>query len=211
MINRFKLLLLLIILAVLGVLFVQNQQPLSLKLLCPDTNSSCLYQTPQLPLAVWMGLFILMGTFTSLLWQLLNRFSYSSAKKKSYSSDVLYDREADLTTKRSRENTRYTTVAESRKSNVSESSVSDWENSRKSEDCQPQQPLESTVENSNPTSQTSTSSEYEIRREPENVTLSGTTYSYKFKEASDRESKQSNTPNLNKQSNLDDDDDEEWI
>ncbi len=211
MVNRFKLLLLLVILAVLGVLFSQNRQLLSLKLLCPDTNGSCWYQTPQLPLSVWMGLFILAGTLTSLVWQLLNSFSYSSAKKRSYSSDVLYDNGADLTTKRSRKNSRSTSVAQSRQSNVSESSASDWESSGKSEDWQPQQPLKSKVENSNPTSQTSSSSEYEIRREPENVTVSGSTYSYKFKEASDKEPKKPTTPNFNKESNLDDDDDEEWI
>ena len=210
MVNRFKLLLLLIILAVLGVLFVQNQQPLSLKLLCPDINNSCWYQTPQLPLSLWMGLFILAGIVTSLVWQILNSFSYSSAKKRSYSSDVLYDNGADLKTKGLSKNSRYKSSGQSTKSNVSEESASDWDNNIKTEDWQPQQSQKSTVENSNSTSQNSSSSQYEIKREPENVTVSGSTYSYKFKEARDKESKKPSTPNLNKESNLEDDD-EDWI
>lgn len=208
MVNRFKLLLLLVILAVLGILFIQNQQSLSLKLLCPDINNSCWYQTPQLPLSVWMGLFILAGIVTSLLWQILNRFSYSSTKKRSYSSDVLYDNGADILNKTSKTNSRYNPADEATRSSVSD--TSDWENSRKSEDWQPQQTQKSTVENSDLKSQSSSSSGYEIRREPKNVTVSGSTYSYKFKEASDKESNKPGTPNLNKEPNLDDDD-EEWI
>ena len=200
----------LVILVVLGILFAQNQQLLSLKLLCADINASCWYQTPQLPLSAWMGLFTLVGTLTSLLWQLLNRFSYSSTNKRSYSSDVLYDNGTDLTTRRSRVNPRHSSDTKSGESKVSESSASDWERSRKNEDWQPQQPLKSTTENSEPISQTPSQSEYEIRREPENVKVSGSTYSYKFKEASDKDSQKPNTPNLDKESNLDDDDDE-WI
>lgn len=210
MINRFKLLFLLLILILLAVVFIQNQQPLSLKLLCPDVNTSCLYRTGELPLAIWMGVFIAGGIFTSLLWQLLNRFSYSSTKQKNYATDVLYDSGENLTTKRSRDSNRYPNVARSRSSQISESSASDWENISSGEDWQTQQPPKSEVENSQPA--TSTSSEYEIRREPENVTVSGSTYSYKFKEASSQEPQKSNAPNLNKESNLDEENnDEEWI
>ena len=203
MINRFKLLLLLLILAVLGVLFVQNQQPLSLKLLCPDINSSCLYQTPQLPLAIWIGLFLIGGVVTSLLWQLLNGFSYSSLKTRSYSNDVLYDNQEPFTAKSHRESPPYRDIPQS-KSTKNDESISDWETREAAKNWHSSPPQ---TDNASPVS---TTSEYEVRREPENVTVSGSTYSYKFKEASEKESQQTNTPNLNKQTDLDEDD-EEWI
>lgn len=195
MINRLKILLLLIILIVLGVLFFQNQQLLSLKILCPDINTSCWYQTPQLPLAIWMGIFIGGGVVTNLIWQVLHRFSYSSVKKIPYASDELYDNQI-----RSSNQTATGDLGSSR-TEVSQPLASDW---------QSQQPIKSSRDNINSTP-VSTSSEYEIRREPENITVSGTTYSYKFKEAENKKSSPSDAPNLNKESNLTEDDDEDWI
>ncbi len=214
MINRFKILLLLVILTVLGVLFFQNQQPLSLKLLCSDINNSCLYQTPQLPLAIWMGIFIFGGVVTNLIWQFLHRFSYSTSKKTRYASDILYDNKVESSNQTTRDNTRYTNDSRSSRTKVSETLASDWDKNDYSEDWQTQASTKSSMDNANPATPTSTSSEYEVRREPENVTLSGTTYSYKFKEADNKKSPKSNTPDLNKESNLtedDDDDDEDWI
>ena len=72
--NRFKLISVLIVLTVVGILLGQNRQLLSLKFLCPDvTNQSCLYRTPALPLAAWIGIFAIAGIFSSLVWQLLNQ------------------------------------------------------------------------------------------------------------------------------------------
>ena len=65
-------------------MFIQNQQPLSLQLLCPDANQFCLYQTRSLPLAAWMGLFIFAGMITSFIWQLLNRFASPVTRPKNY-------------------------------------------------------------------------------------------------------------------------------
>jgi hypothetical protein len=203
MIERFKIILLLVILAVLGVLFLQNQQPLVLKLLCSDRNTSCLYQTPSLPLAIWMAIFIFGGIITSLIWQALNRFSYSSAKKTRYVADNLYDSEV-TSDRAARGNTKYRDVS-SGQTQVTEPLPSDWNKSDSDKDWQSEQSSESLGDKVNSTS----TSEYEIRREPENVTLSGSTYSYKFKEA-EKKSSASNTPNLNKESNSTEDD-EDWI
>ena len=51
-------------------------------MLCADQTKFCLYQTPDLPLAVWMALFILGGVLTSLLTHLFNRYRYAGYGKK---------------------------------------------------------------------------------------------------------------------------------
>ena len=89
--SRLKLIVLVLIIAMLGIVFVQNREPLALKLLCPDQAASCLYQTPALPLAIWMALFIVAGVLTSLLSQLFNRYVYSSRKKKNSYDDFEED------------------------------------------------------------------------------------------------------------------------
>ena len=206
MFNRFKILLALVILAVLGVLFFQNQQSLSLKLLCSDINTFCLYQTPKLPLAIWMGIFIFGGVLTTLIWQVLHRFSYSTSKTTRYNSDILYNDEVDKSNKTTRDAERYTTMSRSSQTKVSEPLTSDWDKNNYREDWQDQESTKSSTDNSN-----SNTSEYEIRREPENITLSGTTYSYKFKEADSKKLSKPTTPELTKESNLTEDDDEDWV
>jgi len=190
--NRFKLLLMLLIVAVLGVVFVQNREPLALKLLCPDQAQSCLYQTPQLPLAVWIGLFILAGITTNLLWQVLSRFSYSSSwTKKSAPDKYFYDDQETLPEiEREPEKRSRFTQTKSSTASLQDSAVQE---------------------------RVADLSNYEIQREPQNVERSGSTYSYKYKEASDRklDSKEQNNqgsiePNLNKNIGTDKDD-EDWI
>ena len=91
--SRLKLFLLVLIVAALGIVFVQNREPLVLKLLCPDRTQVCLYRTPQLPLAVWIAVFTLGGVVTSLLVQLLDRYRYSgTAKRKYVDNDLKSDR-----------------------------------------------------------------------------------------------------------------------
>ncbi len=85
--SRLKLILLVSIVAALGIVFFQNREPLALKILCPDRTQACVYQTPPLPLAVWIGLFTLAGTITSLLWQILDRYRYSGSVKRKYTTD----------------------------------------------------------------------------------------------------------------------------
>lgn len=85
--NRLKLFLFLLIIALLGIIYFQNQEPIVLKLLCPSDVQSCLYKTPQLPLAIWIGLFILAGIITSLVWQGLNSYSYSISGRQKYNPE----------------------------------------------------------------------------------------------------------------------------
>ena len=80
--SRIKILLLVLIIAVLSIIFIQNQQPISLKLLCADSSQTCLYRTPSLPLAVWIALSVLTGAIANLLIQTLERFGYRDASRK---------------------------------------------------------------------------------------------------------------------------------
>ena len=197
MVHRFKFLLLLPIAVALGILFVQNQQPLSLKLLCSDEVQSCWYQTPQLPLALWIGLFILAGTITSLIWQLLNRLSYGSSGKKSYSQTNDFERPRS-----SRD--RFTADAETQP---------DWQYNRASVEEEPQITTATNLQDSSTINKTPLS-DYEVLREPEKVERSGSTYSYKFREKSDRviDESTSTKPDLNKNINTEEEDeDEDWI
>ncbi len=96
--SRLKLLLFIILIGVLTIVFVQNREPIALKLLCDDVNNQyCFYQTPQLPLAVWIGLFALGGMLTSLLSQVFSRFSYSGLSKsrsRKTANDLYPERES---------------------------------------------------------------------------------------------------------------------
>jgi hypothetical protein len=78
---RIKLSIAVLFLAGIILFYVQNQELVALKLLCSDVNNSCFYQTPSLPIAAWILLFILAGTITSLLLQFLNAISQPSRKK----------------------------------------------------------------------------------------------------------------------------------
>ena len=187
MANRFKLVLLLLIVLGLGILFVQNQQPLSLQILCPDANQFCLYQTRSLPLAAWMGLFIFAGTITSFIWQFLNRLAAPVARPKNYArADNIELTQPQI------------------KQRVPE--IQDWDN---------QPDIAATDRDDFLEPNSSMSSEYEVRREPESVTRSGSTYSYKFKDKNgDRQSPEDAEVSARRQldENIDlSKDDEEWI
>jgi hypothetical protein len=78
---RLKLLIILFVLGGLSLFYLQNREPLSLKLLCSDVGSVCLYQTPPLPVAAWILLFLGAGVFTSLLLQILNNLSRGARRK----------------------------------------------------------------------------------------------------------------------------------
>lgn len=137
MFNRFKLLVLAIIIIVLTTLFLQNQEPLSLKFFCPDNESEyCFYQTPAISLAVWMAMSILSGILLSLVWQLLNRAS-SSNKREGYSSSQS-SRRRSTTKTNYREQSKLREEAEinslnprkANSPNPNNFQVSDWEQSR---------------------------------------------------------------------------------
>ena len=183
--SRLKLIFLVFIIAILGIVFVQNREPLALKLLCPDRAESCLYQTRDLPLAIWMSLFILGGILTSLLSHVFNRYRYANyGRPRSYNGDFESDSQWSA---RNGGSDRY-----SRSSNeIQDSDVRDRY----------------------------TSSSYEIPQKPESVERSGTTYSYKYRDARDAREDSNGLPKDNKtaidseiDSSIDrDKDDEDWI
>ena len=173
--SRLKLFLLVLILAALSIVFIQNQELISLKLLCADRTQSCFYRTPRLPLAVWIALFVLAGMLINLLGQVLNRYSYSGSSKRKYANDLYPD-------DRWTQNREYSTATE--------------------------------INDSKRNSYDSTS--YEVRQEPENVEQSGSTYSYKYREASDRPNESKDTKKTTFEAEIDsklnkDKDDEDWI
>ena len=171
--SRLKLFISILIIAIMSIVFIQNRELIALKLLCADDNS-CVYQTPQLPLAIWIGLFILIGALLNLLSQAFNRYSYSSSNRpKPTLDDELY--------------------SGSRNWKSSSAKTKDSINLDKFPDT----------------------TSYEVRQEPQNVEHSGSTYSYKYREASDRSKERfdnnrdrSIEPNLNSEA---DRDDEDWI
>ena len=136
MFNRFKLLVLAIIIVVLTTLFLQNQEPLSLKFFCPDIESEyCLYQTPTISLAVWMAISILSGIFLSLVWQLLNRANSSSKRRNYFSRDssrisASHSNRSYGEQSRLRKESDSINPRESNSNNPNKFKVSDWEQSK---------------------------------------------------------------------------------
>lgn len=157
--SRIKILLLILIIAVLSIIFVQNQQPITLKLLCADSSKTCLYQTPSLPLAVWIALFVLTGAIANLLIQTLDRFGANSSNRKSgILDDELYPNSINSRTKGDRF-----------KKSAPAADLND----------SVQDDLKS----------------YEVKQEPQNVEKSGSTYSYRYREAGSKSDKLGNNNN----------------
>ncbi len=190
MFNQFKLLLVLITLGILGILFFQNQEPISLKLLCADTASQyCWYQTPTQPLAIWMGLFLIVGVISSLIWQLLQNLG-SPRSKENYGDrdESLPRRERNYpkevsspsATKTSRTARKPSSYSGNQQSSTS---AADWEYSGQGEDWESEGLSSQKV---NPTinrDDTVKGSSFEVKQEPQNINQSGSTYSYQFKES----------------------------
>ena len=180
--SRIKILLLLLIVAVLTIVFIQNRQLIALKILCADNSQPCLYQTPSLPLSVWIAIATLTGAIANLLVQTLNRYGYSdSRRKKILLNDDLYPDDKGW---------KNTTGDRSRYSTTTglEGSARDEISDAKS---------------------------YEIKQEPQNIERSGSTYSYKYREAGDRPKRDSIKNNSSEsQTNINattESDDEDWI
>jgi hypothetical protein len=191
MFNRFKVLLSLSILAVLGILLGQNRTLLALKFLCADLAKSCFYQTPALPLALWMGLFILAGIITSLIWQVLNRAAYPSIKPaKTYEDPELY---------------------RAPNNNSRDNRTSSWQANSEREPWDIQTPPTPTSQNGISSSTPVDTAVYERQREPQQVQHSGSTYSYKFKEANSDPVDSTSPDDAARETKSKDDDEEEWI
>ncbi len=139
MFNRFKLLVLVILLAIFTILFFQNQESLSLKFFCSDrTSEYCFYQTPSIALGLWMAIFIGLGVFSSLGWQLLTIIANSTTKGAKSSSN--YSRISETRTDYSAQSKLREQAGVKTRDQISSSStnfnkapVSDWEQ-RSSED-----------------------------------------------------------------------------
>ena len=205
--NRLKIFLLLFVLLFLSVLFWQNREPLSLKLLCPDINQSCLYQTPKLPLAIWMLVFTLAGIFTSLTWQLLNYLSIRSSINKSSSSSTSYFSEVEDGSRSPQKRNKVVDVPRLNKDRPpiarspvatkttvnppvanNSTSQSDWENDNRDDDWNTGESTQSKIPAQPTNKQLKDNQNYEVQREPQRVQRSGSTYSYKYREANDSKS-----------------------
>lgn len=177
--SRIKILLLVLIIAVLSVVFVQNREPIALQLLCGDRSQTCLYRTPPLPLAAWMALATLTGAIANLLVQSLNRYGYKNSNRKRPVLDKdLYSKSDKGWKTDSRD--KYT------KADIADSLPND------------------------------SSTSFEARQEPQNVEHSGSTYSYKYREAGDRNRQVDNPKNGSieseiRQNSNQDSDEEDWI
>ncbi|MGL5795421.1 MAG: hypothetical protein ACRC06_13670 [Waterburya sp.] len=162
--NRLKLLFLLLIIGALIIVFVQNQEPITLKLLCPDINASqaCLYQTRQFPLAMWIGLFTLAGILTNLLGQVFSRYGYASSAKQKYTP---------ASSSRYTDNDLYP----DQQNWIDE----DRDRSKYSTNSTP-------IQNSPVVDKFDKSTSYEKPQEPQNVERSGSTYSYTYRTVDER-------------------------
>ena len=239
LLNRLKIFLILFILAFLSVLFWQNQELLSLKLLCPDVNQSCLYRTPQLPLAVWMLVFTSAGVITSLVLQLLNYLSTKGSNQSKSSASTSYYSDEENRPRNSQTKTKVTNPqpSEPLKQPISRSSVetktkvnppssqnfttrSDWEDDSRHDDWDKE---ESTKEKA--PKQSKDNQRQNLSKDSATTPSSDTAYSYKFRPANknkDREVERvydanyrvidsSSRKNVNEQVENQQDDDEEWI
>ena len=155
MLNRFKLLVLAIILVIFTILFFQNQELLSLKLFCSDPKSEyCFYQTPSISLAVWMGGFMALGVFSSLIWQLLKALANSTIQERkssrtsqtrtSYREQSNLRKEADFATT-NRRSTSSTSANNYQVSDWEQRKSEDWEQANGANFAQDDQPLRSSA------------------------------------------------------------------
>ncbi len=179
MFNQFKLLLLVVLLTIFGILFFQNQEPIYLKIFCADISSQyCWYKTPTEPLAVWMGLFLIFGVISSLIWQLLQSLG-SSQSTNNYEDQSFTPKENSYAQKVPSSSSSSSSKTPRAASSKSFTSPSDWEYSGQGEDwesekspkVQPKVDRDDFVRGSN----------FETRQEPQKIDKSGSTYSYQFK------------------------------
>ena len=209
--NRFKLVVLLILAGIVGILFVQNQQLLTLKLFCPEpTSEACFFLSPELSLAAWMGLFAIAGILSSLLGQLLNRATstktvvaksvaskpkeqpYSRTKfsknktKKSGFNDSGFNNSNSSAPKKAPKNDN-----SSRKN----SAATDWEEKRSEnwEEDKFSETTKSPQKDRVVTQETKTQT-----KSPTKPTSSDSVYSYKFSESSKNKPTESTESNKNK-------------
>lgn len=183
--SRIKIIILILIVAVLSIVFIQNRDPIALKFLCgSDSNAFCPQSIP-LPLAVWIGLFTFTGAILGSLIQALNRYGYHRSGRKS----VTFDEELY-------------------------SSRREWQSSanRRDRATDSSPGLQDVSDQDH-----SATSSFEVKQEPQNIERSGSTYSYKYREASEKQNNNhdsirstSRDPEIDS-NGTQDDNDEDWI
>lgn len=222
MFNQFKLLLVIIPLGILGVLFFQNQELISLKILCGNIASEhCFYQTSDQPLAVWMAIFLIIGLISSLIWQLLQTIGLTNLNSK------IIDRSPPQE-KNYRKKVSVPSPKTNRQDNHkrSSNSTSDWEDSRQSDDWGSEDKSIPKADSKIEQDKKPKNSSFETEQKIQNKSQSGSTYSYQFKksqnskksadnkndevyDASYRAINTSNSDKINNQNT--DEDEEDWI
>jgi hypothetical protein len=217
---RFKLLLLLIIAGVLGILFVQNQELIALKFFCGDLNQACLYRSTNLPLAVWLGIFIFAGVLTSLIWHFFNSLVTNTQSERIPSQGYTTARE-NPTRINDRSNYR--------------NNPPDWEQQGQDdwniEEAPPEPQIQDRTftrdnfeQDRSQTDYSQPKTNYEVQQQPTSVKHSGSTYSYKYREAGAKQSNQGDEtvydanyrtikpPNqVSTNESIPNDDEEDWV
>ncbi|MEM8723793.1 MAG: hypothetical protein AAGE84_31705 [Cyanobacteria bacterium P01_G01_bin.39] len=184
--SRIKIFLLILIVAVLSIVFIQNREPIALKFLCGDGGTAFCPQSRPLPLALWIALFTLAGAIASILIRTLNRYGYrNSGNKRAILDDELYPNQDKWQSKTNRRQ-QVTTSAND--------------------------PTDTIVQD-----EFSATSNYEVKQEPQSIERSGSTYSYKYREAGEERNnnhdatrKTSTEPEIDPKT-IQDDDEEDWI
>ncbi|MGK7935880.1 MAG: hypothetical protein AB4206_08785 [Xenococcaceae cyanobacterium] len=208
LLNRLKIFLILLFLVFLSLFLWQNQELLSLKLLCADVNQSCFYQTAKLPLAIWMLIFTLIGVVTSLVWQSLNYLgSKSSSQSKSsvstsYVSGDNVSRSSEPETKFTDRKTSNQSTQPTRRSSVetktkvnptsanNSTAGSDWEDDNSNDDWNLEESIPEKVSDRTTNRLVKDNTSYNSPPHPQTTQSSDTTYSYKSRPTN--ESKEQN-------------------
>ncbi len=208
LLNRLKIFLILLFLVFLSLFLWQNQELLSLKLLCADVNQSCFYQTAKLPLAIWMLIFTLIGVVTSLVWQSLNYLSSKSSSKSKSSVSTSYvsgdnvsrssQTEAKFTDRKtsnqSTQSTRRSSVETKTKVNPTSANNStarsDWEDDNSNDDWNLEESIPEKVSDRTTNRRVKDNTSYNSPPNPQTTQSSDTTYSYKSRPTN--ESKEQN-------------------
>lgn len=186
--SRLKILILVLIIGALAIVFIQNQEPIALKLLCNQLDSQyCLLQTAKLPLSIWISLFVIGGMVTNLISQVFSRYSYTNIR-----------------------NTRY---SESQKSN--ENRNKKWVGGN-SEPNSHSDMSANTIKDDSAKAKNRTTNSYEASQKPQEVERSGSNYSYKYRstdKVGDSQTKTKNTSiDLDKDADIaSESEDEDWI
>ncbi|MEL4895104.1 LapA family protein [Crocosphaera sp. Alani8] len=155
---------------------LQNRQPIILYFL--GTNDETALFSLQLPLGIWVVLFLSAGIISSLLIQILSRSPRSLSPRASNNPRSRKEKPPETPYSR----------PEPKKSDWDKSPPPEWENSLEEEDDEwdiEEPPLENTIPRQ-PSMVEDKDSEFEVKKPPKTSSQEGTVYSYTYRELSDR-------------------------